>query len=58
MKHLKLYEQLTAKAMAEEHWLWVEKILLKQLEFQHILYVDAMIHGFEHGVEEKTEGKT
>ena len=30
------------KELAEEHWEWVESWL-------HIVYVDAMIHGYKHG---------
>jgi len=38
-----------AKEMAEAHWKWVEKIC-------HIMYVDAMVHGYIHGREDhKTE---
>lgn len=34
-----------AKALAEEHWKWLESLL-------HKLYVDAMVHGIKHGQEE------
>ena len=33
-----------ARKLAEAHWEWLESLL-------HKLYVDAMIHGFGHGVE-------
>ena len=35
-----------AKEMAEAHWKWVEKIC-------HIMYVDAMVHGYIHGREDQ-----
>ena len=38
-----------ARELAESHWEWLEKILLQQLEVQHKLFVDAMIHGIKHG---------
>ncbi len=31
-----------AKALAEEHWAWLESLL-------HKVYVDAMVHGYKHG---------
>lgn len=31
-----------AKALAEEHWQWLETLL-------HKIYVDAMVHGIKHG---------
>ena len=37
-----------AKQLAEAHWEWLEKILLQQLEVQHRLFVDAMVHGIKH----------
>jgi len=37
-----------AKEMAEAHWVWVEKIC-------HMMYVDAMVHGYVHGVESVEE---
>ena len=35
-----------AMKLAEEHWRWLESLL-------HKIYVDAMVHGIKHGVEEK-----
>jgi hypothetical protein len=41
------------KNMAEKHWQYTEQILLKQIELTHYLYVQAMIHGFKHGQDDK-----
>ena len=38
-----------AMELAEAHWEWLKGILLQQLEVQHKLFVDAMIHGIKHG---------
>ena len=35
-----------AKAIAEEHWEWLEP-------YYHKIYVDAFIHGYKHGKEGK-----
>jgi len=35
---------IEAVVLAEAHWKWLEKTL-------HMVYVDAMAHGFGHGVE-------
>ena len=37
--------QEKARELAEEHWKWVETWL-------HIVYVDAFVHGYKHGVED------
>ena len=33
-----------AKELAEQHWLWLERLL-------HEVYVGAMVHGIKHGTE-------
>ena len=37
-----------AKEIAEGHWAWVEKIC-------HMMYVDAMVHGYLHGREDQAK---
>jgi len=37
--------QEKARELAEQHWKWVETWL-------HIVYVDAFVHGYKHGVED------
>jgi len=32
-----------ARELAEAHWQWLESIL-------HKIYVEAMVHGFKHGL--------
>ncbi len=41
------------RELAEKHWEYTEKVLLKRLELTHQLYVDAMVHGIKHGQEDK-----
>ena len=36
----------TIEKIAEEHWKYVESIC-------HKMYVDAFIHGYKHGTEDK-----
>ena len=43
----------TPRQLAEEHWDWLEPILLKQLELTRRLFIDAMIHGHKHGKEDR-----
>ena len=40
-----------AKKIAEAHWVWVEKIC-------HMMYVDAMVHGYLHGREDQSTEET
>lgn len=35
-----------AECLAESHWEWLEEIL-------HKVYVDAMMHGYKHGEDDK-----
>lgn len=44
-----------SKKLAEEHWKYVESVMLQQLEVIGKMYRDAMIHGFKHGIEYKIE---
>ena len=39
-----------AKALAEAHWVFIERWL-------HMIYVDAMVHGVKHGQEDNAENK-
>lgn len=45
------------KAMAEAHWDWLETVLLKQLEMQRMLYIEALIHGYKHAVHDMKDKK-
>ena len=45
------------RKMAEEHWSWLEKVLLKQLEMQRMLYIEAIIHGYKHAVHDLNDKK-
>ncbi len=36
----------TARELAEAHWKFLESWL-------HIIYVDAMLHGYKHGVDDE-----
>ena len=36
---------------AEAHWRYTEKIIMAMLEVVHVAYVESMIHGDKHGVE-------
>ena len=40
--------QKQAEELAEEHWKWLETLL-------HKLFVDAMVHGYKHGKEDRDE---
>lgn len=41
-----------SRELAEARWAWLETLL-------HKVYVDAMIHGYKHGLEDaKTNSKT
>ncbi len=36
------------RKLAEEHWEWLESLL-------HKVYVDAMIHGYKHAIDDVTK---
>ena len=38
--------------MAEAHWRYTEKILEKERELQKLLYIEAALHFYKHGVED------
>ncbi len=38
-----------AKELAEAHWKFLESWL-------HLIYVDALVHGYKHGKEDKEDG--
>ena len=40
------------KEEAEKHWAYIESILLQQLEVGGKMYVDAMVHGYKHGMQD------
>lgn len=43
----------TAKELAEEHWNWLEELLLVQRRMERRLFIDSFIHGYKHGKESK-----
>lgn len=42
-----------ARKLAEEHYKYTEKIILKMLELVHLQSVEEFVHGFKHGKEDK-----
>lgn len=40
-----------ARKLAEEHWEWLESLLVVQREMEKKLFIDAFIHGTKHGGE-------
>ena len=42
------------KSKAEAHWAYIKSVMLQQLEVSGKMYVDAMVHGYKHGVEAST----
>lgn len=38
-----------ARAEAEAHWKYTEKIILDMLKLTHTAYVEAFVHGVKHG---------
>ena len=43
----------TALELAQEHWSWLQSILDKQREIERKLFIDAFVHGYKHGKENK-----
>ena len=41
----------TPQQLADEHWEFIEKLVLEQLRFTMLLYKQAIIHGYKHGKE-------
>ena len=39
----------TPEQLAEEHWNWLEGILLEEMRMKMKLYKDAFVHGYKHG---------
>ena len=45
------------KQLADEHWDWLETIILESMRMEMLLFKSAMVHGYKHGVEDtKNEG--
>lgn len=40
------------KETAQAHWEYTEKIILHQLQLVKMLYIEAFIHGYGHGLED------
>jgi len=43
----------SAKQLAQEHWAWLEQVLVRQQEVQKHLFISAFIHGHKHGKNSK-----
>jgi len=43
----------TSLELAQEHWSWLQNILDKQREMERKLFIDAFVHGYKHGKENK-----
>ncbi len=39
----------TPQQLADEHWDWLEGVLLTQMRLTMKLFKDGMIHGYKHG---------
>ncbi len=39
----------TPRQLAEEHWMWLEGIMLESMRMHKRLFEDAFIHGYKHG---------
>lgn len=46
------------RQLAEEHWDWLQPILNKQREMEKKLFLDAFIHGYEHGEKDSQKEDT
>lgn len=40
---------------AEAHWKYTKKVIDAVMEVAHVAYVEGMIHGRKHGLEDKEE---
>ena len=43
----------TPREAAEQHWKYTEKIIAHVMELVRTAYIEAMIHGWKHGKEDK-----
>ncbi len=43
----------TAMGLAIEHWNWIESTLFQQRQMEKKLFMDAFLHGYKHGKEDK-----
>jgi len=43
------------KESAEKHWEYTAEVISRMLELSKYLYVEAMIHGYKHGVTDTKE---
>lgn len=43
---------------AEEHWDWIERLLMQQLQVTRKLFIDSWIHSHKHAMEDKDENKS
>ena len=44
-------KQKQARELAEEHWNYLETVILQQLQVTRKLFIDGFIHGYKHGKE-------
>ena len=42
-----------ARELAENHWDWLESVLLQQMQVTKKLFIDGFIHGFGHESKKK-----
>ena len=43
----------TPEQLANEHWNWLEGIMLEEMRMKMRLFKDAFIHGYKHGKEDR-----
>ena len=48
--------QKTPEQLAQEHWMWLEMVLLTQMKLTMRLFIDGMVHGYGHGKEDTLAG--
>ncbi|KKN75194.1 hypothetical protein LCGC14_0383530 [marine sediment metagenome] len=44
----------TPRQLAEEHWMWIEGMLLEEMRMKMKLFQEGFIHGYKHGKEEQS----
>ncbi len=44
-------ESQKVEKLAEEHWQWIERLLVKQMTVTERLFKDAFRHGWKHAKE-------
>jgi hypothetical protein len=49
---MEMSKKQSDRELAELHWIYTEKIILKMLETMKTAYIESMVHGIKHGREE------